>query len=223
LIWLIKKLLSYLSLPLFQPSKLHLEVESTSVKMGTDEKSSHHKGQAQVFTIAPSSVMPYMTAYTNEVEKALFLRRFGVPFWALAYVFGRDEAYWYRLAAQFGRYHLVQTTVKAPEKLPKDLLADEKFANFNGERAYIATTVGGECVLGASLALAAGYGQPARSLWALQSRSPTGAAGLCPADGQYGRLGAHPMRLASPLPADCGDRVSCTLISKSAPAVGARC
>jgi hypothetical protein len=113
------------------------------------------KGRAQVFTLAPSSVMPYMTGYTDEVEKALFLRRFGVPFWALVYIFGRDEAYWYRLTSQFGRYNLVQATVKNPEKLPKNLLADEKFANFNGERCYIATTVGGECVLGASLALVA--------------------------------------------------------------------
>jgi hypothetical protein len=39
-------------------------------------------GQRQVYTIVPSFVMPYMTGYTDEVEKALFLRRFGVPFWA---------------------------------------------------------------------------------------------------------------------------------------------
>lgn len=113
------------------------------------------QGREQVFTIAPSSVLPYMTGYTDAVEKALFLRRFGVPFWALAYVYGRDENYWYRLVAQFGRYHLVQTTVKKPEQLPTDLLADEKFARFNGERAYLATTVGRDCVLGASVALTA--------------------------------------------------------------------
>jgi hypothetical protein len=118
-------------------------------------KAPDRQGRAQVFTVAPSSVMPYMTGYTDEVENGLFMRCFGVPFWALARVFGRDEAYWYRLAAQFGRYNLVQTTVKDPEKLPKDLLADEKFANFNGEQVYIATTVGQECVLGASIALVA--------------------------------------------------------------------
>ncbi len=50
-----------------------------------------------VFTIRPSFVMPYMTGYTDDVEKPLFLRRWGVPHWALAYVFGRDEQYWYRL------------------------------------------------------------------------------------------------------------------------------
>ena len=34
-------------------------------------------GQVQVFTIAPSDVLPYMVGLTDEVEKALFLRRFG--------------------------------------------------------------------------------------------------------------------------------------------------
>ncbi|WYD81708.1 MAG: hypothetical protein V8K32_04845 [Candidatus Electrothrix gigas] len=37
----------------------------------------------RVFTIAPSFVMPYMRGLTAEMEKALFLRRFGVPFWGL--------------------------------------------------------------------------------------------------------------------------------------------
>ena len=38
-----------------------------------------------------------MTGYTEAVEKALFLRRFGVPFWGLAYVFGHTAPYWERL------------------------------------------------------------------------------------------------------------------------------
>ena len=48
-------------------------------------------GQAQVFTIAPSDVLPYMVGLTDDVEKALFLRRFGVPFWGLSHVFGRND------------------------------------------------------------------------------------------------------------------------------------
>ena len=40
-------------------------------------------GKEQVFTIAPSGVMPYFVGLTDEIEKALFLRRFDVPFWAL--------------------------------------------------------------------------------------------------------------------------------------------
>ncbi len=111
------------------------------------------EGKRQVFTIAPSGIMPYFVGLTDEIEKALFLRRFDVPFWALAYVFGRDDQYWYRLENHFGRYNLVQTTVKDPEKLPKHLLADEKVTWLNGEEVVIATTVGGDCVLGASVAL----------------------------------------------------------------------
>jgi len=112
-------------------------------------------GKKQVFTIAPSGVMPYFAGYTDDVEKALFLRRFDVPFWALAYVFGHDDNYWYRLENHFGRYSIVQTVVKDPEKLPLQLLADEKITWLNGETVVVATTVGEDCVLGASVALSA--------------------------------------------------------------------
>lgn len=111
------------------------------------------EGKKQVFTIAPSAVMPYFVGLTDEIEKALFLRRFNVPFWALTYIFGRDDQYWYRLENQFGRYNLVQTVIKDPEKLPKHLLADEKVTWLNGEEVVVATTVGDDCVLGASVAL----------------------------------------------------------------------
>jgi hypothetical protein len=94
--------------------------------------------------------MPSMTGYSNEVEKALFLRRFGVPFWGLSYVFGRDDTYWDRMVSHFGQ--LVSTTLKDPAQVPEQLLADEKHLHFNGEKGYIATTVGGDCVLGVSLA-----------------------------------------------------------------------
>ena len=42
------------------------------------------------YTIRPSFVMPRMAGKTDDVEKALFLRKFGVPFWALAYAFGHN-------------------------------------------------------------------------------------------------------------------------------------
>jgi hypothetical protein len=111
------------------------------------------KGSKDVFTIAPSGVMPYMTSYTDDVEKALFLLRFGVPYWALTYVFGKNDMFWFRQFCHFGRYHIVQTTVKDLEKLPKDLLADEKHIYLKGEKAYIATTVAQDCILGASISL----------------------------------------------------------------------
>jgi hypothetical protein len=113
------------------------------------------KSNQEVFSIAPSGVMPYMTSYTDDVEKALFLLRFGVPYWALTYVFGKNDMFWFRRFCYFGRYHIVQTTVKEVEKLPQDLLADEKHIYINGEKAYIATTVGSDCILGASISLSA--------------------------------------------------------------------
>lgn len=115
-------------------------------------KQCDEKGQDMVLTIASSGVLPYMVGYTDEVEKALFLRRFGVPFWGLSYVFGHNDAYWYRLTTSLGCYDLVSTTVKDPEHLPQHLLADEKHIHINGEKAYIAMTVGADCVLGAAVA-----------------------------------------------------------------------
>ena len=118
-------------------------------------KAQDENGCRPVFTIASSEVLPYMTGYTDEVEKPLFLRRFSVPFWGLSYVFGRNDSYWYRLSTHLGRYEIVGTTVKAADNLPEHLLADEKHARFNGHKTYIATTVGADCVLGASVALKA--------------------------------------------------------------------
>jgi len=109
-----------------------------------------------VYTIAPSFVMPYMTAYTSDVAKALLLVCFGVPCWVLTLLFGRDDPYWYRLAVQFGRNSIVGTTVKDPDKLPKHLLGDEKHTWENGHKRYIALTFGGYCILGAAFALDAG-------------------------------------------------------------------
>ncbi len=105
-----------------------------------------------IYSIAPSFVLPSMTGYTDVVEKALFLRRFGVPFWGLAYVFGHSAPYWERLELRLGHNSLVGTTVKHAAHLPSDVLADEKHTRLNGEKAYVATTVGHECVLGASIA-----------------------------------------------------------------------
>ncbi len=94
------------------------------------------RGDQEVFTIRPSFVMPYMTGYTDDVEKALFLRKWAVPYDALVYIFGRDANYWYRLENRFGRNSIVGATVKDADKLPKDLLADEKHTRFNGDKAY---------------------------------------------------------------------------------------
>jgi hypothetical protein len=105
-----------------------------------------------VFTIAPAFVMPSMTGRTQDVDHALFLRRFYVPCWAIAHVFGRNAMYWYRLEQGLGRFSVVGTTVKNPERLPQDWVADEKHSGLQGERVYIAPTAAHDCLLGASVA-----------------------------------------------------------------------
>ena len=80
-----------------------------------------------------------MTGMAADVEKGLFLKQFGVPDWALTYLFGRNDSYWYRQTEAFGRYNLVGSTVKEAEKVPKDLLADEKHAKAHGGKWYVAS------------------------------------------------------------------------------------
>ena len=108
------------------------------------------------YTVRPSFVMPYMTGMVSDVEDVLFLRKFDVPFWALARVFGKDAMYWYRIEQSLGRNSLVGTTVRRPEDIPEDLGADEKHTRILGEKTYVATTVGNGCILGASIAVDAG-------------------------------------------------------------------
>lgn len=103
------------------------------------------------FTVRPSFLMPYMTAMTDDVEKGLFLRKFGVPFWALARVLGRDPMFWFRQECALGRNSIVGTTVRRTD-IPQDLLADEHHQTLNGKKVYLATTVGEGCILGVEVA-----------------------------------------------------------------------
>jgi len=105
-----------------------------------------------IYTVRPSFVMPYMTGFTDDVKKGLFLRKFDVPFWALAHVFGKNAMYWFRLEQSLGRNSIVGTTIKKPEYLPKHVAADEKHSRILGDKVYVATTSGSGCILGASIA-----------------------------------------------------------------------
>ena len=60
--------------------------------------------------------------------------------------------YWYRLERSLGRASLVGTTVKAADRLPRHLVADEKHTTRAGEKVYLAATTGGGCCLGMALA-----------------------------------------------------------------------
>ena len=91
------------------------------------------KASKEVFTLRPSFVLPYCSARTEEVEKALYLRQWGVPFEALAYVFGRNAMFWYRAWLSLGRPNLVGTTGKSADTMPQDLAADEKITWLAGE------------------------------------------------------------------------------------------
>src|SRR2546426_1092599 len=110
------------------------------------------KAPGAVFLVRPASVLPYLNAQTAEIEKALDVRQWGVPFEALAYGFGREAMFYDRAWVSLGRKAIVGMTVKAAEPWPKDLLADEKPTGHCGHRAYGATTGGGGGVLGAAVA-----------------------------------------------------------------------
>lgn len=126
-----------------------------SAKTGLRLRRIRLRSTGQAFSIRPSFVLPYLTGSTEAVQGPLFLRAFGVPFWALARVFGKDSMYWYRLEVGLGRNSLVGTTLRqAP--LPAHVLADEHHQSRDGVKNYIATTVGAGCCLGAALAQTAG-------------------------------------------------------------------
>src|SRR5262245_33549385 len=132
-----------------------LKDERVSAKRGLRLRRIRCKATGAAFSVRPCFVLPYMTAWTDDADGPLFLRSFGVPFWALARVFGRDATFWYRLEVGLGRNRVVGTTVRRGP-LPEHLLADEHHQSRDGTKSYIATTVGAGCCLGAALAPTAG-------------------------------------------------------------------
>ena len=126
-----------------------------SRKQGIEWRRIKLKASGAVFTLRPSLLLPYCMGRTAEVEPALFLRHWGVPFWALAEVCGRNARFWYRAWLSFGRLNRVGTTVKRTERMSQDLVADEKITWLAGAEVVVPTTVGGGCVLGSSVATTA--------------------------------------------------------------------
>ena len=109
----------------------------------------------EVWQLHPSFLMPYMTCDTATADNILFLAKWA-PDWALARVFKKDVMTIYRLRTALGRYNLVGTTVKAAERIPTDVVADEKHSTIAGKKVYLATTVGQNCFLGVSISPEAG-------------------------------------------------------------------
>lgn len=125
--------------------------------------------QGDVHTLRPSFVFSYMTGTVEELEHPLLLLSIGVPCWVVTLIFGRNDMYWQRHLDRLGRANLVGTTVRDPTRLPEHLAADEHHTDWCGEKGYVATTVGGGCLLGVALSdsadeahLTDAYGQFAR-------------------------------------------------------------
>jgi hypothetical protein len=171
-----------------------LHDKSWSIKQQVMLRRLELKAPTEVFLGRPSFLMPSMVGRTAAVEKALYLRHWGVPFDALVYVFGRDAMYGYRAELALGRPTIVGSPVKQPEKLPAHVRADEKHTWALGQEVYVATTVGDGCILGATVtdaasadALEAAYGECAQEARAL---SPTySPKTVCP-DGWEGTQSA---------------------------------
>jgi hypothetical protein len=123
----------------------------TSAKTGLRLRRVRLRATGQSFSIRPSFVLPYMAGWTDEVQNPLFLRAFGVPFWAIGRVFGKGPTYWYRLEVSLGRNSIAGTTLRQAGP-PEHLLADEHHQTRDGAKNYIATTVAEGCCLGAALA-----------------------------------------------------------------------
>ena len=100
------------------------------------------------YRLRPSFMFPYCREKVDFVSKGLFLLKFGVPFWALAFVFGYNATWWYRIYIFLSHYDIVGTTVYASKDLPEHLVADEHHIKVKGEKKYVATTVGASCFLG---------------------------------------------------------------------------
>jgi len=94
-----------------------------SVKLKIESRRIRLLRNGEVYQLRPDFVMPYMIGKTEEVEKGLYLRRFGVPYEGIAHVMGKDPMYWYRASLALGRPSLVGTTVKAGEAIPPSAIS----------------------------------------------------------------------------------------------------
>lgn len=137
----------------------------TSKKQNLKIRKIQLKANYQIYQIRPSFMMPYLVGKTSDFEKPLYLRRYGVPFDALTYVFGKNDMYWYRAYLSLGRFSVVGTTVKEKGQMPLHLVADEKHSRWRGQTVYLPTVAANECILGIDIvesadtvSLTKGYG-----------------------------------------------------------------
>ena len=124
------------------------------------------------YWLRPSFVTGYMTGTVDQLTFPLLLASHGVPPWLLKIGFGHSEMYWYRIIERLGRTSLVGATIRDPARLPENLTADEHHADWAGQKGYIATTVGGGCILGVALTSSAddAHLQEAYGVFAAEAR-----------------------------------------------------
>ena len=109
------------------------------------------KSTEKELLIHPCFVLPYLKGNTKEVSKGLLMRKYNVPYHAIASSFGRDAMYWYRLELSLALNSIVGTTIKDLNKMPKHILVDEHHDKLLGDKVYVCTTVAKDCFLGAAL------------------------------------------------------------------------
>ena len=136
------------------PSRKLAGVCLRRVRLNETDEAGH--ATTQDFFLRPSFVLPYCCGTVDDVEKGLLLLSYGVPYHVVAYCFGRNAMFWYRLEQSLGRNSVVGTTVRDPRALPQHLAADEHHARLRGQAAYVAVTAGGGCLLGMALSPTAG-------------------------------------------------------------------
>ena len=107
------------------------------------------------YWLRPSFIVGSMAGTVDELAYPMLLAAHGVPAWLLKIGFDRSEMHWHRLVKRLGRSSLVGATVRDPARLPAPLAADEHHADWAGPKGYVATTVGGSCILGRALTPAA--------------------------------------------------------------------
>ena len=107
------------------------------------------------YWLRPSFIAGYMAGTVDELAYPLLLASYGAPPWLLKIGFGHGQMYWHRLVERLGRSSLVGATVGDPARLPEHLAADEHHVDWAGRAGYVATTVGGGCILGVALTDAA--------------------------------------------------------------------
>jgi hypothetical protein len=151
-----------------------------SRKLGLRLRRLELKATGEAFTVRPSFALAYMAGWAEDASGPLFLRAFGVPFWALAVVFGRDHGYWYRLEVALGRNSVAGTTLRRAA-VPEHLLADEHHRPRDGVKNYVATTVGAGCCLGAALAQTAGTDDLRAAYGAFKAEAQDVQPGYAPA------------------------------------------